>query len=100
MNKDEQTLSISVQNAGIVKEPVAGTDVTEPEAETASDVNLVGSFTKIGGKDNKGLDKTTTSLVRISSGVSLTWMMAMAWASNRCVHTSILPMNIWQEQPC
>ena len=57
MNKDEQTLSISVQNAGIVKEPVAGTDVTEPEAETASDVNLVGSFTKIGGKDNKGLDK-------------------------------------------
>ena len=55
MNKDEQTLSISVQNAGIVKEPVAGTNVTEPEAETASDVNLVGSFTKIGGKDNKGL---------------------------------------------
>ena len=57
MNKDEQTLSISVQNAGIVKEPVAGTNVTEPVAETASDVNLVGSFTKIGGKDNKGLDK-------------------------------------------
>ena len=57
MNKDEQTLSISVQNAGIVKEPVAGTNVTKPEAETASDVNLVGSFTKIGGKDNKGLDK-------------------------------------------
>ena len=55
MNKDEQTLSISVQNAGIVKEPVAGTNVTKPEAETASDVNLVGSFTKIGGKDNKGL---------------------------------------------
>ena len=57
MNENEQTLSISVQNAGIVKEPVAGTNVTEPEAETASDVNLVGSFTKIGGKDNKGLDK-------------------------------------------
>ena len=57
MNKDEQTLSISVQNAGIVKEPVAGTNVTKPEVETASDVNLVGSFTKIGGKDNKGLDK-------------------------------------------
>ena len=46
MNKDEQTLSISVQNAGIVKEPVAGTN---------TDVNLVGSFTKIGGKDNQGL---------------------------------------------
>ena len=48
MNEGVKTLSISVQNAGIVK---------EPEAETASDVNLVGSFTKIGGKDNKGLDK-------------------------------------------
>ena len=57
MNKDEQTLSISTKDASIVKEPVAGTDVTEPVAETASDVNLVGSFTKIGGKDNKGLDK-------------------------------------------
>ena len=57
MNENEQTLSISVQNAGIVKEPVAGTNVTDPVAETASDVNLVGSFTKIGGKDNKGLDK-------------------------------------------
>ena len=55
MNKNEQTLSISVQNAGIVKEPVAGTNVTEPVAETASDVNLVGSFTKIGGNDNQGL---------------------------------------------
>ena len=58
MNENEQTLSISVQNAGIVKEPVAGTNVTKPEAETASDVNLVGSFTKIGGKDNKGLADT------------------------------------------
>ena len=48
MNEGVQTLSIFVQNAGIVKEPVAG---------TASDVNLVGSFTKIGGKDNQGLDK-------------------------------------------
>ena len=48
MNENEQTLSISVQNAGIVKEPVAGTD---------EDVNLVGSFTKIGGNGNQGLDK-------------------------------------------
>ena len=55
MNKDEQTLSISTKDASIVKEPVAGTNVTKPVAETASDVNLVGSFTKIGGKDNKGL---------------------------------------------
>ena len=48
MNENEQTLSISAQNAELVKEPVAGTD---------EDVNLVGSFTKIGGKDNQGLDK-------------------------------------------
>ena len=46
MNENEQTLNIFVQNAVIVKEPVAGTNVTKPEAETASDVNLVGSFTK------------------------------------------------------
>ena len=48
MNENEQTLSISVQNAGIVKEPLA---------ETNTDVNLVGSFTKIGGNGNQGLDK-------------------------------------------
>ena len=46
MNEGEQALSISAQNAGIVKEPVAGSN---------TDVNLVGSFTKIGGNDNKGL---------------------------------------------
>ena len=49
MNEGVKTLSISVQNAGIVKEPVAGTN---------TDVNLVGSFTKIGGKDNQGLTDT------------------------------------------
>ena len=47
MNEGEQTLSISAQDAGIVTEPKTGTN---------TDVNLVGSFTKIGGKDNKGLD--------------------------------------------
>ena len=46
MNENEQTLSISTKDASIVKEPVAGTN---------TDVNLVGSFTKIGGKDNQGL---------------------------------------------
>jgi len=55
MNENEQTLSISTKDASIVKEPVAGTNVTKPEAETASDVNLVGSFTKIGGNGNQGL---------------------------------------------
>ena len=49
MNKGVQKLEISAQDAGIVKEPVAGTN---------TDVNLVGSFTKIGGKDNQGLAGT------------------------------------------
>lgn len=49
MNENEQTLSISVQDASIVTEPKAGTN---------TDVNLVGSFTKIGGKDNQGLADT------------------------------------------
>ena len=46
MNEGVQTLSISAQNTDLVKEPVAGTN---------TDVNLVGSFTKIGGNDNQGL---------------------------------------------
>ena len=49
MNEGVQKLEISAQNAELVKEPVAGTN---------TDVNLVGSFTKIGGKDNQGLDKS------------------------------------------
>ena len=46
MNKGETLLSLSAKDADLVKEPVAGTN---------TDVNLVGSFTKIGGKDNQGL---------------------------------------------
>ena len=49
MNEGEQILSISAQDASIVTEPKAGTN---------TDVNLVGSFTKIGGKDNQGLADT------------------------------------------
>ena len=49
MNEGVQKLSISAQNAELVKEPVAGTN---------TDVNLVGSFIKIGGKDNQGLADT------------------------------------------
>ena len=49
MNEGVKKLEISAQDADLVKEPVAG---------TASDVNLVGSFTKIGGKDNQGLADT------------------------------------------
>ena len=48
MNEGVKKLEIYAQDADLVKEPVAG---------TASDVNLVGSFTKIGGNDNQGLDK-------------------------------------------
>ena len=46
MNEGVQKLEISAQDADLVKEPVAGTNI---------DVNLVGSFTKIGGNDNQGL---------------------------------------------
>ena len=46
MNEGVQTLNISAQNTDLVKEPVAGTN---------TDVNLVGSFTKIGGNGNQGL---------------------------------------------
>ena len=48
MNEGVKKLSISAQNTDLVKEPIAGTN---------TDVNLVGSFIKIGGKDNQGLDK-------------------------------------------
>ena len=46
MNEGQQTLSISAQNADLVTEPKTGTN---------TDANLVGSFIKIGGKDNQGL---------------------------------------------
>ena len=49
MNEGVQTLSIFAQDADLVKEPVAGTN---------TDVNLVGSFTKIGGNGNQGLTDT------------------------------------------
>ena len=94
MNEGEQKLSISAQNAELVKEPVAGTN---------TDVNLVGSFTKIGGKDNQGLTDTDYII-----GKDKFWLVselkkmaiARAWASNRCVHTSIQPQHLRQEQPC
>ena len=48
MNEGETSLSLFASNTGII---------TAPTVETASDVNLVGSFTKIGGNGNQGLDK-------------------------------------------
>ena len=46
MNEGVKKLEISAQDADLVKEPLA---------ETNTDVNLVGSFTKIGGNGNQGL---------------------------------------------
>ena len=46
MKEGETLLSLSASNTEIA---------TAPKAETDSDVNLVGSFTKIGGNDNQGL---------------------------------------------
>ena len=48
MKEGKTSLSLSASNAEIITAPKAGTN---------TDVNLVGSFTKIGGKDNQGLDK-------------------------------------------
>jgi surface protein len=49
MNEGKTSLSLSASNVEIATAPtVAGTN---------TDVNLVGSFTKIGGNDNQGLDK-------------------------------------------
>ena len=51
MNEGKTSLSLSASNAEIATAPtVAGTNT--------EDVNLVGSFTKIGGKDNQGLADT------------------------------------------
>lgn len=48
MNEGETSLSLFASNTEIITAPTAG---------TASKVNLVGSFTKIGGNGNQGLDK-------------------------------------------
>ena len=49
MNEGKTSLSLSASSAEIATAPTVG---------TASNVNLVGSFTKIGGKDNQGLAGT------------------------------------------
>ena len=48
MKEGKTSLSLSASNAEII---------TAPKAGTASNVSLVGSFTKIGGNGNQGLDK-------------------------------------------
>ena len=49
MKEGETSLSLSASNTEIITAPKAGTN---------TDVNLVGSFTKIGGNDNQGLADT------------------------------------------
>ena len=49
MNEGKTSLSLSASSAEIATAPTV--------AETNTDVNLVGSFTKIGGNGNQGLDK-------------------------------------------
>ena len=49
MKEGKTSLRLSASNAEIITAPKAGTN---------TDVNLVGSFTKIGGKDNQGLADT------------------------------------------
>ena len=78
MNKGVQTLSISAQNAELVKEPVAGTN---------TDVNLVGSFTKIGGKDNLGLAGTDYII-----GKNKFWLVSELDGDNR---VGIKPMRAY-----
>ena len=91
MNENEQTLNISVQNAGIVTKPKAGTN---------TDVNLVGSFTKIGGKDNQGLADTDYII-----GKDKFWLVSELDGGNgvgiKPMHDiSIQPQHLRQEQPC
>ena len=91
MNEGETSLSLFASNTEIITAPTVG---------TASDVNLVGSFTKIGGNDNQGLDKNDYII-----GKDKFWRVSdlndgNGVASNRCVHIFILPMYLKQEQPC
>ena len=78
MNEGVKTLSISVQNADLVKEPVAGTN---------TDVNLVGSFTKIGGNGNQGLAGTDYII-----GKDKFWLVSELDGDNR---VGIKPMRAY-----
>ena len=78
MNEGETLLSLSAKDASIVKEPVAGTN---------TDVNLVGSFTKIGGNDNQGLAKTDYII-----GKDKFWLVSELDGGNR---VGIKPMRAY-----
>ena len=81
MNEGVQTLSIFAQDADLVKEPVAGTN---------TDVNLVGSFTKIGGKDNQGLADTDYII-----GKDKFWLVSELKKDGKSKGVGIKPMRAY-----
>ena len=78
MKEGETSLSLSASNAEIITAPKAGTN---------TDVNLVGSFTKIGGKDNLGLAGTDYII-----GKNKFWLVSELDGDNR---VGIKPMRAY-----
>ncbi len=78
MKEGKTSLSLSASNAEIITAPKAGTD---------SNVNLVGSFTKIGGKDNLGLAGTDYII-----GKNKFWLVSELDGDNR---VGIKPMRAY-----
>ena len=78
MNEGETSLSLSASNTEIITAPKAGTN---------TDVNLVGSFTKIGGKDNLGLAGTDYII-----GKNKFWLVSELDGDNR---VGIKPMRAY-----
>ena len=78
MNEGKTSLSLSASNAEIITAPKAGTN---------TDVNLVGSFTKIGGKDNLGLAGTDYII-----GKNKFWLVSELDGDNR---VGIKPMRAY-----
>ena len=78
MKEGKTSLSLSASNAEIITAPKAGTN---------TDVNLVGSFTKIGGKDNLGLAGTDYII-----GKNKFWLVSELDGDNR---VGIKPMRAY-----
>ena len=78
MKEGKTSLRLSASNAEIITAPKAGTN---------TDVNLVGSFTKIGGKDNLGLAGTDYII-----GKNKFWLVSELDGDNR---VGIKPMRAY-----
>ena len=78
MKEGKTSLSLSASNAEIITAPKAGTN---------TDVNLVGSFTKIGGKDNQGLAENDYII-----GKNKFWLVSELDGDNR---VGIKPMRAY-----